>query len=321
MRYKDLILYPTQFRNKIRDTLKPPKFSLDIIFLFLNNLTWGFALFGMLSLFLPIFLFERFNYSVQNVLIFYIVSGALFGFLVPFGAKIMSKIGLKKSIIISIPFLVIYCLSLYYFESQRLFIFLIFAILAINLFRILYWTPYHVEFAEFTTQKVRGKQIAYLSSFGFIIGVIAPFLAGFIIDQLGFSVLFIISMIIIAISIFPLFFLRPVREEYSFSYFQTFREVLSRKNRKILIGYGSDGAQGIVSVAIWPIFIFGILDKSYVAVGGITAAVILATIILQLIMGTLADLKKKRSLIKLGTSLYALGWIIKMFVASGFQIF
>ena len=36
----------------------------------------------MIGLFIPIFLFERLNYSVQNVLIFFIVSGALFGFLV-----------------------------------------------------------------------------------------------------------------------------------------------------------------------------------------------------------------------------------------------
>ncbi|GAI18645.1 unnamed protein product, partial [marine sediment metagenome] len=115
MRFKNLILYSNQYQDKIRDTLRPPKFSFDVIFLFLNNLTWGFAL-GMLALFLPIFLFERFNQSVQNVLIFYMVSSALFGFLVPLGAKIMSKIGLKKSMIIATPFLMIYCLSLYYFE-------------------------------------------------------------------------------------------------------------------------------------------------------------------------------------------------------------
>ncbi|TET84489.1 MAG: MFS transporter [Candidatus Nealsonbacteria bacterium] len=310
-----------EYQNKIGDTLGPPKFSFDVIFLFLNNLTWRFALWGMIALFLPIFLFERFNQSVQNVLIFYIVSGVLFGFLVPLGAKIMSKIGLKKSMILATPFLVAYCLTLYYFASYRLFVFLIFAILTITLFRILYWTPYHVEFAKFTSQKDRGRQIAYLSSFGFIIGVIAPLLAGLIIDQLGFPILFIISMIIIAISIFPLFFLSQVKEEYSFSYFQTFKEAFSRKNRRLLIGYGSDGAQSIVSVVIWPIFIFGILNENYVAVGGITAAVILVTIILNLVMGTLADIKKKRFLIKIGSGLYAFGWLIKMFVASGFQIF
>lgn len=320
MKIRDFISYPIRHRNKIQNTLRPPKFSFDVIFLFLNSLSWGFAL-GMLGLFLPIFLFERFNYSVQSVLIFYMISSALFGFLVPLGAKIMSKIGLKKSSILAMPFLAGYCLSLYYFESQRLFIFLIFAILTVNLFRMLYWTPYHIEFTKFTFQKDRGRQIAYLSSFGFIIGVIAPFLAGFIIDQLGFAVLFIISMLIVSFSIIPLFFIRPVKEEYSFTYFQTFKEVFSRKNWRMLVGYGSDAAQGIVSIAIWPIFIFGILEESYVAVGGVTAAAILATIILNMIMGTLADIKKKRTLIKIGSSLYALGWIIKMFVANAFQIF
>ncbi len=300
--------------------MRPPKFSFNVISLFLNNLIWGFAL-GMIGLFLPIFLFQRFNHSVQSVLIFYMVNFALFGLLSPWGAKIMSKIGLKRSMILAMLFLVAQCLSLYYFENERIFIFIIFTILAATLFRTFYWTPYNIEFAKFTSQKSRGMQIAYLSSFGLVIGVLAPITASLILDQLGFQVLFMVSMVIVAISIFPLFFLSPVKEEYSFSYFQTFKELFSRKNWRLLVGYGSDGAQGVVSVVIWPIFIFGILKENYIAVGEIMAAVVLATIILNLIIGKLVDTKKKNFLIKIGSNLYALGWIAKMFIANAFQIF
>ena len=320
MEFRDLIFHPNQFRNKIRDTLRPPKFSFNIIFLFLNNLTWGFAS-GMIWLFLPIFLFEKFNYSISKVIIFYLIAAVLYGVLVPVGARIMTKIGLKKSLILAMPCLAFYYLSLYFFETLGIILFIALALLMLTLFRTLYWTPYHVEFAEYGDSKERGAQIAYLSSLGLIAGVLAPFLAGFIIEQLGFPVLFIMAIILVFLSILPLYFLTPVKEEYSFSYLQTFKELFSKKNWRIFVGYGSDGAQGIVAIVIWPIFIFGILNESYVTVGGISAAIILAGILLRIIMGRLAEVRRQRKLFKLGSVFYSLGWILKMYVQTSFQIF
>lgn len=305
---------------KLSDLLDHPKLSFDILALFSNQLIWGFAA-GMVGLFLPIFLFTKFNHSVQNVLIFYIISFVLFGLLVPFGAQIMSKVGLRKTMIIAIPCLAGYYLGLYYFNNLSYLLFLASALVAVTLFRILYWIPYHVNFAEFLTPRGRGKKIAFLSSLSFLVGILAPFVAGFVINKWGFSVLFIIAAVIIGISIFPLFFIRTNPEKYSYSYFQTFKELLAKKNRKILFAYSADGAETVISVTIWPIFIFGILEENYIAVGVLSAAIVLATVLLQLIMGKLTDKTRKRSLIRLGTVLYAFGWLIKMFIQTGFQIF
>lgn len=305
---------------KLSDLLDHPKLSFDILALFSNQLIWGFAA-GMVGLFLPIFLFTKFNHSVQNVLIFYIISFVLFGLLVPFGAQIMSKVGLRKTMIIAIPCLAGYYLGLYYFNNLSYLLFLASALVAVTLFRILYWIPYHVDFAEFLTPRGRGKKIAFLSSLSFLVGILAPFVAGFVINKWGFSILFIIAAVIIGISIFPLFFIRTNPEKYSYSYFQTFKELLAKKNRKILFAYSADGAETVISVTIWPIFIFGILEENYIAVGVLSAAIVLATVLLQLIMGKLTDKTRKRSLIRLGTVLYAFGWLIKMFIQTGFQIF
>ncbi len=305
---------------KLSNFLDPPKLSFDVLALFSNQLIWGFAA-GMVGLFLPIFLFEKFNYSVQNVLIFYIVGFALFGLLVPIGAKIMSKVGLKRTLIISIPCLTGYYLGLYFFDSLGYLLFLASALIAVTLFRILYWIPYHVDFAEFITPLGRGKKIAFLASLSFSVGILAPFIAGFIINKLGFNALFIIAIVIIGISIFPLFLIRPNPEKYSYSYFQTFKELLSRKNRRMFLAYGADGAETVIAVTIWPIFIFEILKENYIAVGVISAAIVLVTVLLQFIMGRLSDKMGKRSLIRAGSALYAIGWAIKMFIQTGFQIF
>jgi len=305
---------------RLQDLLDPPKLSFDILALFSNQLVWGFAA-AMVGLFLPIFLFEKLNRSVQNVLIFYIIGFALFGLLVPIGAKVMSKLGLKKTLIISIPCLIGYYLGLYYFNNLGYLLFLASALIAVTLFRILYWIPYHVDFAEFMTPQGRGKKIAFLASLSFLAGILAPFIAGFVINELGFNALFIIAIAIIGISIFPLFLIRPNPEKYSYSYFQTFKELLARKNRRIFFAYGADGAETVIAFTIWPIFIFGILKENYIAVGVISAAIVLVTVLLQLIMGRLTDKMRKRSLIRAGSALYAIGWAIKMFVETGFQIF
>jgi YQGE family putative transporter len=305
---------------KFSDLFDHPKLSFDVLALFSNQLIWGFAT-GMVGLFLPIFLFEKFNRSVQNVLIFYIISFTLFGLLVPIGARIMSKVGLKRTLIISIPCLIGYYLGLYFFDNFESLIFLASALITITLFRILYWIPYHVDFAEFMNPRGRGKKIAFLASLSFLAGILAPFIAGFVINKFGFNILFIVAIAIIAISIFPLFFIRPNPEKYSYSYFQTFKELLTKKNRKIFLAYGADGAETVIAVTIWPIFIFEILKENYIAVGVISAAIVLVTILLQLTIGSLTDKMRKRSLIRTGSALYALGWIIKMFIQTGFQIF
>lgn len=305
---------------KLKDLVNPPKLSFDVLALFSNQLIWGFAA-SMVGLFLPIFLFEKFNRSVQDVLIFYIISFALFGLLVPIGAQIMSKVGLKKTMILAIPCLAGYYLGFYYFDDIGHFLFLASALIAVTLFRILYWIPFHVDFAEFMTPQGRGKKIAFLASFSFLAGILAPFIAGFVINKFGFSVLFIIAIIIIVISIFPLFLIRPNPEKYSFGYLQTFKELFAKKNRKIFLAYGADGAETVVAVTIWPIFIFGILKENYIAVGAISAAIILVTILLQTTIGRLTDKVRKRSLIRVGTAFYAIGWAIKIFIQTGFQIF
>ncbi len=305
---------------KFRDLLSRPKLSFDVLALFSNQLVWGFAA-GMVGLFLPIFLFEKFNHSVQNVLIFYIIGFALFGLLVPIGAKVMSKVGLKRTLIISIPCLIGYYLGLYFFNNLGYLLFLASALIAVTLFRILYWIPYHVNFAEFMTPRGRGKKIAFLASLSFLAGILAPFIAGFVINEFGFNALFIIAITIVGISICPLFLIRPNPEKYSYSYFQTFKELLAKKNRRMFLAYGADGAETVIAFTIWPIFIFGILKENYIAVGTISAAIVLVTVLLQLIMGRLTDKMRKRSLIRAGSALYAIGWAIKMFVQTGSQIF
>lgn len=275
---------------------------------------------GLIGIFLPIFLFIYFGGSIHSVLLYFIVSFTLFGLLVPFGAMLMSRIGLKVSMILGSLFLVSYFVFLYLLNNNwALALFL--AIGGATLFRLLYWIPYHTDFAKFTDRKARGKEIALLVSVTTLVSIFLPFIAGLIINKFGFSILFLISIIIASISIFPILLLRSVQEKYSYSYFQTFKELFKKKNRKLFWAYSGDGAETMVGAIIWPIFIFQLLKGNYLSVGIVTSLIVLASIVLRLTIGAMTDKMSKRRLIKVGSVLYFVGWIGKIFVQTTFQIF
>jgi len=275
---------------------------------------------GLLGLFLPIFLYGFFDFSIQKVIYFYLALYALFGILVPFGAMMMSKIGLKISMIIGSLFFVGYFVFLFML-SNNMFFAIFLAIASGVLFRIFYWVPYHTELAKLGHRKSRGKELALLFSVSTLVSVFLPIIAGAILNKFDFSVLFLIAIIITGVSIFPILFLKPVKEKFTYSYFQTFKELFKKKNRKLLLSCIGDGAEFVVGLVIWPIFIFQILNGNYLSVGIVSSLIILFTIILRLLIGDLTDRKSKRGIIKAGSIFHALGWIGKIFIASAFQIF
>lgn len=295
------------------------KLAPGLVSLYSNRIIQQIAA-GLIGLFLPIFLYIYFWGSIHRVLLFYIASFVLFGLLVPLGAILMSRIGLKISMILGSLFLVGYFVFLYLL-SNNWFLALFLVLGCITLFRILYWTPYHTDFAEFTDKRSRGKEIAFLVSVATLVSISLPFVAGLILNKFDFSILFLISIIIASISIIPIILLGSVKEKYSYSYWQTFRELFKEKNRKLFLAYGGDGAEEVVGVVIWPIFIFQLLHGNYLAVGIISSLIVVASVVLRLVIGVLTDKMSKRRLIKVGSVLYALGWVGKIFIQTAFQIF
>ena len=275
---------------------------------------------GLLGFFVPIFLFIYFDYYIQGVILFYGISFLLFGLLLPIGAKTMSKIGLKASMILGSLFLVGYFVSLFLLSNNIAFA-LILTISFVTLFRVLYWVPYHTEFAETTDDLSRGKEIAFLVSISTLVSIALPFIAGLIISKFNFSVLFLISVIIASVSIIPILFLKPVKEKYSHSYFEAFKELFSKKNRKLLFAYGGEGAEFVVGFVIWPIFIFQLLNGNYLSVGILSSLIVLVSIIFRLAIGRLTDKMDKRKIIRTGSILHALGWVGKIFIQTAFHIF
>ncbi|MBU0707537.1 MFS transporter [Patescibacteria group bacterium] len=294
------------------------KFSPDIVALFTQRQIQSTAT-SLFGIFLPIFLYEKFDFKLESVMIFYIICFGAYTLLAQVGARMMSRVGLKNSMIIAIPFLVMYYFALY-FVGDKPWSVLIYAIAAVTIWRMFYWVPYHTEFAQFTDRVNRGKQIGFLAAVSAIIGIITPVVSGFIISKFGYQVLIVLIIILVFLSVIPLLFTRQVKEKFTIGYIDTFK-ILFTKHKRILLAYGAEGAEGAIGLAIWPIFMYKIFEGNYFDIGAISTVVIFATVVIRLFMGKYTDKLPKRRLLHWGTAVYSLGWIFKVFVQTGFDLF
>jgi YQGE family putative transporter len=275
---------------------------------------------GLLNLFLPIFLLLTFNYRIELVFLYYIAGFLGYILLLPYGARILNKIGLRRSLIISIFFAAAYYFCLF-LVGYNVFLFIILSIITIILFRTLFWYPFHTDLAKFTDHYNRGKEIGLLWATRSFLTIVMPVIAGFLIGYYGFNLVFIIAIIIYLASVIPFMALPRTKETFVWGYLETFKRFFSRANRKLVVANMANGAENAVAIIIWPIFIWQLLKGNYFTMGIISSMIVLATVILQLAVGKYTDIFDKRKMIKWGSLFYATGWLIKVFILTSFQIF
>ncbi|MCG2694748.1 MFS transporter [Candidatus Parcubacteria bacterium] len=297
-----------------------------------NNFSDGFwALFGaktvimiatgFLGIFLPIFLFNLFDGNIQKVALYFGCSSLIYIFTVPLGAQFLNDFGFRNALRLSVFWGALFYVIFYFIDKQNSFYLIPLSILATVLFRLFYWTPYHTDFAKFTDNSKRGKQLSFFNVAGNITAGLIPLLSGFLIAQFGFDLVFIIAIILYLVSGLFYFKIPRTEEKFSWSYSETWKKFFDKKNRPAVLAFTADGVEAIISVTVWPIFIFQLLKGNYFEVGYLSALIIVVTIILQFITGNLLDNGKKEKLLGLGTLFYSLGWIIKIFILTSFHIF
>jgi len=276
--------------------------------------------FGVVGIFLPIFFYIKYGESIIKVILIFIIIFILYGMLVPFGAMFIQRLGIKNMMIMAVPFALFSTLSLFIWDLNP-----VLSVLGymgfILVYKIFYWTPYHIDFAKFTSSAVRGRQMSFLRNLSEIVSVVTPVIGGMGILYFGFNGIFGLSSVIFLFAIIPLLFINKTSEKYTFGYFETYKKLFSKENRPLLFAYGGDGLQDAVSAVIWPIFIFILLEGGYLKVGIVTSVTILVIIILRFIIGDLIDKWSKKKITAIGVIIYTTGWIAKIFIETGFQIF
>jgi len=294
-------------------------FSKNITYLYFNRALIQFA-FGMLSGFSVLFFYQKFGESISKVLLLFIILYSIHAVVNHFTAKLIKRFGMKKLMIFSVLSLSLMFLSRMLWDYS-MYISLVMYALFFTLYRAFYWIPYHIEFASFTEKKSRGKQTATLYNAGDLLAAILPFIAGILLSNYGFNILFIISFIFAILSIGPLFKVEEVVEEYTWTFKKLIKEFFAKENRSMVVSIFGNGMQNIIAAIIWPLFVFITIENDYVAFGLILTVVSVSLIILRSFVGKYIDILGRHKVLRFGNFLYFTGWILKMFVAGSTSIF
>jgi len=277
---------------------------------------------AMLGIFLPIFLYELFGQNFQMVVIYYGLGSFFYGIFVSIGGKFLNKFGFRRSLRISVLVGALFYVLFYFIDQDNWKYIIPLSLFVLTFYRLSYWLPYHVDFAKFTSSKDRGRQVSMINATRLILGIFIPLIAGFIITRFNFDVLFVIAIILYLISGIPYLTIPHTREKFSWTFKQTWQQFFSKKRRKINLAYIADGAENVVGIVVWPIFIYQLLNGDYFKIGAISTLIIGVTVIVQLVLGRYIDVESsQKRVLKWGSLFYSAGWIIKIFISTAFQIF
>lgn len=276
---------------------------------------------GFFGIFMPIFLFITFGQNIYYVVLYYLASQTLYGFFLAYGVQFLNRFGFRRSLQLSTFIGALYYFELYFLNENTAFYLVPALIVTIVLWRMLYWVPYHVDFAKFSDSKNRGKEVGVVESTLSVIGVVAPIFAGFVIARFGYSVLFVLGILIYLSSLIPFLTIPRTKEYFKWTFWETWKNLFKKRNRNQVFAFMADGAETAVGIVIWPIFIYQLLNGDYLKIGAISTFVVAATVLLQLFMGKISDSNSKDKILKYGSVFYSIGWLLKIFIATAFHIF
>ena len=307
------------FDFDVKEYYKNLHLSRNLLFLYTSRLLMQAAV-GALSVFTALYFYEQYNGSFTAVMLAFVPLYLFYVVLTPISAMLIKKVGIKAMIIAAVLFHPFAYISLLFWDTHPNLALAGF-ILFVVLYRSLYWAPYHIDFAKFTNKSNRGKQMSLLLNLSEVMLTLTPIISGIIIASYGFNTMFIFAAVFMFTSAIPLLFIEKTCEVFSFGYFETFKKLFEKDNRPMSLALFGDGIQSAVRIAIWPIFIYMLLDGKYVAIGVVTSLTIFLLIALRFVMGNLEDKVDKRKLLKIGSFLSTTGWIVKIFIDTGFEIF
>ena len=281
---------------------------------YLNLALQSFAI-SLIAIFVPIYLLSL-GYSLNQVILFFMVYYGFIGLSSPVSAIMAKKFGFKHIILLRTPLLIIFLLGLCYLNTINIPL-LFFAVIG-GIGSSLYWTAINSIFAKYSNKLHRGQESGKLISIPQLVSIAGPTLGGFISFVYGFNILFLITCAIILISVIPLFFTGESKPHMivSISNMVNDKDTLKYSMYHIL-----SGPKFIAGTIFWPLFVFWGLNESATGVGFSHTLTGLGVLAFTYYIGKKSDTLNKTSLIKKGALLVALLWFARISANSAAEFF
>ncbi|MEK7537864.1 MAG: hypothetical protein AAB619_02745 [Patescibacteria group bacterium] len=291
--------FPSYFHRRINRRLGGLYIAVTVL---------DFAL-AMVVLFEPVYLY-RLGYTIQHILLYYVVVYGLYYFLVPLGGQVVARVGPARSMAASSIMLIGYYLSLLLVARAGAFFWI--APIFFSLQKTLYWPAYHTDFILNSDPDERGKEFSGLWSLSTMVYIIGPALGGLIIQQSGFNVLFILVMALIVLSNLPLFIAPTTYHGTLMSYGRMLIQPFTRFHLRSTLAYLSLGEE-LIMLVVWPVFI-ALTFTTYERMGGALAVAAFLTALVTLYIGRLIDRNQPVRTLRWGALVTVAVWLIRPFL-------
>lgn len=278
---------------------------------------------ALLGIFVPIFLYETAGQVFWVVGLYYALLSFLYVLLLVPGMHVANRIGFSHTLVLGGVFSVALYSIMYFLTPDNIWYLIGPLTLAIVAFRVFHWVPFHVDFTLFTQAGERGRQVSLSFATIAFMGVIGPILAGFIIQHAGYQALFGTSVALLIVATISYAFVPETPTHFDWSWLETWKKFFSSEHRSVIVGEFANGAEVVVNLIVWPIFLYVLLDGNVFDIGAVSTVIVGATIVVQLLVGKYLDKEtsSKERTLKIGSTLYAVGWIFKIFVLSTLHVF
>lgn len=284
---------------------------------FLNQ----FAL-GMIGAFGVLFIFHLNRSSLANgvflVIAFFAFQRVIIGLFLPVVARLTERIGFRRIMTLGTLGLAGKLILFTQIDTGRIWLLIPAAIFG-GLHIAAYFPGYHAVFLNDNDDDHIGAQIGMIGFIGSLAALSAPLISGILIDSSGFTPMFLVSLIVLAASIVPLW-LKPLRhgkiKPVEFSLVWNFYRRNPHLSAAIVFWHIAEA----VLVFIWPIYAFLIL-KSYTTVGVLGSAVVLTESFIIILAGRIYDKRPLHRLYPLLAASVAATWVVRFLAAVPVTVF
>lgn len=302
------------------------KFHYDELYRFFRTDFWQFELsawlhvFGqsLISVFIPIILLKT-GYSLNEVILFYLIFN-IFNLPLNFFAHFFTyRFGAKKATALGTIAYIIFFI-LFYSLTPGNWPLLIFMAFFVSLYDALYWVSHIYFFVKCSPHKnniQRDNSLLYIAKK--FAGVLAPLFGALIIIFTTEHILILCSIIILILSLWPLFQIRdiddrPKHPPVSFrAFFSSWRDL----KEYLITAFNSFHV--VAEGMIWPIYIYTIFE-SVQSVAAIPIIVSLTTMIFTYFSGHVKK-SNRETMIVTGAALIALTWITRLLFSNAIFYF
>lgn len=241
---------------------------------------------SLLLLYVPVYVYQVLGNNLSMTVIYFGSMSAGIGLVAPFIGRLTDKIGIRKMIFWSTPLLFLHYLSIYLLDWWP---WLLWPSAVISSFAVaMYWIPFHTNFAKYKHKSQVAEEFRFQEVVAGLVSVAGPFIGGLVIMEFGFLWLFILSFVILSLSLIPLKFKHDDKDTYSSNYREAFKKLISFRYRSKFLGHMGRGVDFFVTTYILPLFLF-VTVASFFHMGWMISLGVIATLLFGLWVAKLID--------------------------------